>query len=621
MSEFNELNAWQFGQEILKLLLSPTPTPHLLATVAEMTGRKLGAIACLLVGDRLAPESDLNGYWQADRDRSLAEEIKAQLFANAIAEISSSPLPLERVHCIPTPSEGTIVLGIEGEKPPDFSVEGEEAIANAIALAFNHVNFQRQTHLDTAYQVLLEQFQNSTGQPDLDSILAIAAKALHVERGAILLLKYSDPFYDRHEIKSVPRASFTIAHQWTADAAIPKIQTDTSLWLKDCPCCIVAWQCSPQPLALNTWECNSTPEIPPFLHPDRFPALLLVPLIGAASNPSLVLGFFLFQRDRPYAWQTGEIGLARWAGAQIATTTIYKRTIERVQSLVNKRTAQLQGSMEVQAKLYEQTRKQVEQLRQLIELKDQFLDSVSHELRTPLTTMKMAIRMLRQPGLPPERQDKYLEMLEREWEREYNLIQDLLALQKLESQQIDLQLTKINLNEMIREFQGTFNQTWQEKGVQLVIRDRQGAGDRQNDTLANNADRPIFLYSDRDSLQRILQELLANAGKYSDPESTVYIEIERRQDGQEKDSIALDIVNNGEGIPPENIESIFEKFTRGKEATQQAIAGTGLGLALVKGLVQHLNGKIEVWSRVASDRQRGETRFTLILPFSMNNEQ
>ncbi|MBP0019580.1 MAG: HAMP domain-containing histidine kinase [Cyanobacteria bacterium SBLK] len=624
MNELNELDSHKFGQEILKLLLSSPHPPHLLSEVAEMTGKKWGAVACLLVGDRLAPESDFNGYWHAENYHSLAGEIKRQLFARAIEDATHAPCPLKQVHFIPIPREGAIVLGLDGKKQ-SLPVEGEEAIANAIALVLTCTRFQQQTRLDEAYQVLLEQFRSNTGQPDLELALATTAKALQVERGAILLLKYSDPLSNHHDSTIVPRARCTVAHQWTATEEILKIHAGRSFWLKDCPCCVTAWQDSPQPFASkfkihnsrgetsNEANCidNLASTIPPFFHPDRFPALLLVPLIGTASNSSLVLGFFLFQRDRPYSWHVGEVGLARWAGAQIATTTIYQRTIEQVQSLVNKRTAQLQGSLEVQAKLYEQTRKQVEQLRQLVELKDEFLDSVSHELRTPLTTMKMAISMLRQPGLPPERQDKYLAMLEREWEREYNLIQDLLALQKLETQQIDLQLTKIDLGELVREFQETFNETWQGKGLQLVIRDREG----------KDADLPAFLYSDRDSLQRILQELLANAGKYSDPESTVYLEIDRLQDQQEGDRVTVAIVNIGEGIAPENIKSIFEKFTRGKEANQQAIAGTGLGLALVKGLVQHLNGKIEVWSRMAGDRQRGETRFTLILPFSMNDKQ
>ncbi|MEA5467540.1 HAMP domain-containing sensor histidine kinase [Spirulina sp. 06S082] len=623
----NELDSHKLGQEILKLLLPSADPLSLLARIARGIGQRLGAVACLLVSDRRDLELGTNGYWCAESYLPEQDSLKKQLLAQLSGQNSSFALPLKCVLMIPTPSEGVIVLGGDvQDKWQDLQAKTLEAIANAVAIAFSQVRLQQQNYLNNAYQVLLEQFHGiNAAQPDLDLALGTTATALQVERGAIVLLKYKDPFYNQHDSTAIPRANCTVAHQWTARDDIAKIGVGENFELSDCPYCITAWQQSPQPFAIDTFRertknnprsqsnPNNKPDslIPSLFNPDRFPALLLVPLIGTASNSSLVLGFFLFQRDRPYRWQTGEMALARWVGAQIATATIYDRTIKQVQSLVTKRTAQLQGSLEVQAKLYEQTRKQVEQLRQLIELKDEFLDSVSHELRTPLTTMKLAIQMLRQPGLPPERQSKYLDLLEREWGREYNLIQDLLALQKLETHQINLQLSQLNLQEIVEELWGACRETWAEKGLELAV--RYGGED--------NLDTSLLLYSDRDSLQRILQELLANAEKYSDPDSTVYVEIDRistpqlaSETDKKGDRITIAIVNTGAGIAPENIESIFEKFMRGKEANQQAIAGTGLGLALVKGLVQHLNGTIEVSSRIADQNQRGETRFTLVLP-------
>ncbi len=99
---------------------------------------------------------------------------------------------------------------------------------------------------------------------------------------------------------------------------------------------------------------------------------------------------------------------------QLSNAIIQSQTLRQVQGLVEERTAQLQRSLEVQAKLYEKTRQQLEQLRQLNELKDEFVSTMNHELRTPLTSMSLAIRMLRQStALPPERQAKYLDILER----------------------------------------------------------------------------------------------------------------------------------------------------------------------------------------------------------------
>jgi len=85
--------------------------------------------------------------------------------------------------------------------------------------------------------------------------------------------------------------------------------------------------------------------------------------------------------------------------AQVSTAIIQTETLRQVQSLVEQRTVELR-EMSVQAKLYDRTRTQLEQLRHLNQAKDEFLSTVSHELRTPLTSMTLAIRMLRQVASP-----------------------------------------------------------------------------------------------------------------------------------------------------------------------------------------------------------------------------
>ncbi|NJO21146.1 MAG: HAMP domain-containing histidine kinase, partial [Spirulinaceae cyanobacterium RM2_2_10] len=173
----------------------------------------------------------------------------------------------------------------------------------------------------------------------------------------------------------------------------------------------------------------------------------------------------------------------------------------------------------MQAKLYEKSRQQVEQLQQLLAAKSEFLDAVSHELRTPLTTMKMAIQVLRQPELSAERQAKYLDLLEQEWQREYGLIQDLLALQKLESNQVTIDYQHFDLKEMLNSLVSQFQQKWQSKGLGINI-------DYDPPKLAD-AKKSLLLYSDADSVRQVLQELLTNAGKYSYPETVVAIQIQQ----------------------------------------------------------------------------------------------
>ncbi|NJL22467.1 MAG: HAMP domain-containing histidine kinase [Leptolyngbyaceae cyanobacterium SM1_3_5] len=261
--------------------------------------------------------------------------------------------------------------------------------------------------------------------------------------------------------------------------------------------------------------------------------------------------------------------------------------------MVDDRTAQLQRSLEVQAKLYEKTRQQVDQLRHMNQLKDEFLSTMSHELRTPLTSMTLAIRMLRQPGLSFDRQQRYLDILEQQCTQETNLINDLLALQKLDSRQTPLQIRKVDLKVLIGDRTIAFETDWSHKNLTLAI---------------DLPDDPLTLYTNFDGLDRILLELLTNAGKYAAPNSTIDLQVR-----QSDDAVTLQLANLGTAIAPEELPFIFDKFRRGSGITQQAIPGTGLGLALVKSLVSHLNGAIEATSEPQSDGL-WRTCLTLTLP-------
>ena len=103
---------------------------------------------------------------------------------------------------------------------------------------------------------------------------------------------------------------------------------------------------------------------------------------------------------------------------------------------------------------------------------------------------------------------------------------------------------------------------------------------------------------------------MTNAGKYSDPNSTVSVKVSQ-QSGQQ---IVITICNGGDGISVEELPYIFEKFRRCQGMTQNAVPGTGLGLALVKNLVQHLNGTIAVSSLPTDATQSYETCFAVTLP-------
>lgn len=425
------------------------------------------------------------------------------------------------------------------------------------------------------------------------------AQALGVDRGLALTLKYQHPQWRHYPTSSKPQV--TIAQAWTAPQVGQTTPSDRgpSFPLTDCSLCQQAFNQAPQILALSSanrsdWQAN-------LAHPassldvEPCAALLIAPL----ENQGTILGFLMFQHHQPHNWSLEELELVELLRAQVSTAIMQTETLRQVQSLVEQRTAELQQSLSIQAKLYERTRQQLEQLRHLNQLKDEFLDTVSHELRTPLTSMSMAIHMLRQVGTDSDRSQRYLDILEQQCTQEKELIEDLLTFQELESKQVLLHPQPFDLLTVVHAEAATFQQQWQSKGVTLHV-DVPG-------------DAPIC-YSDRSYVRRILGELLTNAGKYAHPNTSVQFSLQPPI-AIEEQTWKIHISNIGAGIPQTELPHIFDKFRRGQKANHSAIRGTGLGLALVQSLIHHLRGQISVSSQPISETGTDhQVRFSLDLP-------
>jgi signal transduction histidine kinase len=283
------------------------------------------------------------------------------------------------------------------------------------------------------------------------------------------------------------------------------------------------------------------------------------------------------------------IGLQQYALQQEVRTA--QQTLRQAQVLADERTAQLQSSQGLLTKLQAAGRRRVEQLDEANRLKDEFISAISHELRTPLTSMSLAIKMLRQPGIDSDRQTRYLDILQQQCAQEINLINDLLTIQQFETNQADFDRQLIILESLLAPLIARFQETWASKNLQLKV------------LLPSN----LQWYTDGESLTRILQELLTNAGKYAHPETIVELTAE-----QVAGNVVLKVIDRGKLITAADLPYIFQKFRRGKGMTQQAVAGTGLGLALVKSLVQHLQGEVSVTS--TGNEPLAETCFQVSLP-------
>jgi signal transduction histidine kinase len=307
------------------------------------------------------------------------------------------------------------------------------------------------------------------------------------------------------------------------------------------------------------------------------------------------MGCVVLQQSELREWTVEERSFVKLVAAQISTAIVQTRSLEHIQSIVNERTAQLQRSLEIQSKLYKKTKQQVAQLQKLDEEREEFLSTVSHELLTPLTSMGLAVRMLRQANLTPDRQARYFEILEQQIHQETQLINNMLALRQLDSSPTAIQLHDIELRSLTQEVAKLDRDRWHQKGLTLQL---------------DLPSQPLTLSSDPDSLNRILIELLNNARKYAEADSHVHLKIEP---AAHPAAAIVTVTSQGLGIHPQEIDDIFNKFKRGEVATEHAIQGTGLGLALVKRLVEHVGGTIVVTSQPTPEKS-WKTRFTLTLP-------
>lgn len=258
-----------------------------------------------------------------------------------------------------------------------------------------------------------------------------------------------------------------------------------------------------------------------------------------------------------------------------------------------------------QARLYRAAQVQVEELEKLSNLKDDFLSTVSHELRTPLANMKMAIQMLgitlnrsqelfselRKPANEQNKVARYYQILQNECERELSLIDDLLNLQQMYAGVQPLLLTSINLQTWLPEIAERFSQRLNNQQQQLSI---------EVATEVPN------LIGDSASLERIMIELLDNACKYTPPGEKIVIKaVEREQVMQ------ISVINLGVEIPPSERTRVFDRFYRIPDSDRWKQGGTGLGLALVKQILDRQSGTIYV-----ADSDRGQTCFIVEVPLT-----
>ncbi len=237
---------------------------------------------------------------------------------------------------------------------------------------------------------------------------------------------------------------------------------------------------------------------------------------------------------------------------------------------------------------------QMEELRKLHQVKDDFLSTVAHELRTPLNNINLAITMLKTATSEKSR-DRYMRILQEECAHETTLINDLLDLQRLEAGAKRLVPELIPLHD------------W----LPCTIEPFYGRVQQEQQQLALDIQTKQPLMADRSGLERIIVELVNNACKYTPADGLIIVSAKAVEHGDAPwPVVELSVQNSGPGIASEDLERVFERFYRGANSESSGQVGTGLGLSLVQRLVEQMGGKIRVQS------EDGQTIFTVTLPLT-----
>ncbi|MEM7713092.1 MAG: GAF domain-containing sensor histidine kinase [Cyanobacteria bacterium P01_A01_bin.68] len=245
-----------------------------------------------------------------------------------------------------------------------------------------------------------------------------------------------------------------------------------------------------------------------------------------------------------------------------------------------------------QARLYEKSQAQVKELEKLNTLKDDFLKTISHELRTPMTSILLASQTLEKlittqgiRGIKSDKFQRVFQIFKGSCQQQNKSVNDLLTLCYLDAENATLIPEIIDIREFIIDIVEPFKEQIQQHQQQLYI---------------NIPEKISPIQSDITLLERVINELITNACKYTPAEETITVTAEEKNN-----NLYLSVSNSGIEIPLEERKHIFDKFYRIPSHDPWKHGGSGIGLALVKKLVKLLNATVKL------DSQVGQTTFTV----------
>lgn len=229
-------------------------------------------------------------------------------------------------------------------------------------------------------------------------------------------------------------------------------------------------------------------------------------------------------------------------------------------------------------KLIDEIQKIVSLNKQYEEDRKKMISNISHDFRTPLTAMLGYIEMLKNDdGLTDNERKEYLDIIDTKGEILRNLIEEFFYLSKFDSEDIMINPKKVNITEIIRRSILSFLKDFETNDIEPVI---------------DIEEKDIFLKVDEKAIERILQNLISNALKYGKEGKTIGVRLK-----ENTKNVVIEVWGKGTGIPKEDLSNIFKRMYSVDRSRNSKLKGSGLGLTIVKKMVEKHGGTIEVKSK------------------------
>ncbi|MBP3965138.1 HAMP domain-containing protein [Paenibacillus sp. DLE-14] len=235
------------------------------------------------------------------------------------------------------------------------------------------------------------------------------------------------------------------------------------------------------------------------------------------------------------------------------------------------------------------------ELSQMEQMRQTFISNVSHEIQSPLTSIRGFARVLQQSKLEEEQRQHYASIIETESVRLSRLSDNLLKLTTLEADQQPMRMKPFRLDQQLRSTILACEPQWTEKDLLMDV----------------NLDEEVTYSGDEELLSQVWTNVLANSMKFTPEGGSISVEVKRTSGGA-----SVCISDNGLGISEEDLPHIFERFFKADKARSRMAGGSGLGLSIVKRIVEMHGGTV-----AASSKPGSGTTITVLLPDAAAKQQ